>query len=252
MKKLVIPTIIFIMTLLLLIFSAFKVILWHLDNKDIESEVKLIQKITPIEVITETNEEEVEEEEYLSVDFKEITNLNNEVVAWINIPNTSINYPVLKHKDNSYYLNHSFDKSKNNAGWIFLDYRNSLSELGSNTIIYGHNRLDGSMFGSLNNLTKSEYLNNEVDHLIYLSTPNYNYVFEIFSLYRIDTTDDYIQVDFKDNEFEDWLTMIQKRSIYNFNVTPNKDDKIITLSTCYKHVKKLVVHGRLIRTQIRE
>lgn len=253
MKKLIVPITIFIICLILLVFSGINLIFWYIDNKDINSEVNLVQSITPVKVITVTDDtqSDAQEEQYISADLSEIKKLNSEVKGWINIPNTNVNYPYAQHKNNSYYLNHSFDKSKNNAGWIFMDYRNNSTEFDKNTIIYGHNRLDGSMFGSLNNLTKKDYLNDTTEHYIYISTDKYNYVFEIFSIYRIETTDDYLQTVFKDNEFTEWLKMIKKRSMYDFKIDLTENDKIITLSTCYKHVKKLVIHGKLIREQLK-
>ncbi len=236
----------------MLVFSGFNLVLWYIDNQDISSEVDLVQDITPVKVITIADEKNSSKEtQYITADLGEIQKLNKEVKGWINIPFTNVNYPYVQHKDNSYYLNHSFDKSKNKAGWLFMDYRNNALELDDNTIIYGHNRLDGSMFGSLNNLTKKNYLNDTTEHIIYLSTDNYNYVFEIFSIYRIETTDDYLKTTFKDHEFADWLSLVKKRSMYNFDVEVDESDKVITLSTCYKHVKKLVIHGKLIRQQLK-
>ena len=86
------------------------------------------------------------------LDFNKLFSVNNETVGWISVPNTSINYPVAKTNDNSFYLNHSFDKSKNTAGWIFADYRNSFNGQDKNIIVYGHNRMDSSMFATLKNL----------------------------------------------------------------------------------------------------
>ncbi|MCX4365772.1 MAG: class B sortase [Bacilli bacterium] len=252
MKKLIVPIIIFVVCLIMLVFSGFNLVLWYIDNQDISSEVDLVQDITPVKVITIADEKNSSKEtQYITADLGEIQKLNKEVKGWINIPFTNVNYPYVQHKDNSYYLNHSFDKSKNKAGWLFMDYRNNALELDDNTIIYGHNRLDGSMFGSLNNLTKKNYLNDTTEHIIYLSTDNYNYVFEIFSIYRIETTDDYLKTTFKDHEFADWLSLVKKRSMYNFDVEVDESDKVITLSTCYKHVKKLVIHGKLIRQQLK-
>lgn len=250
MKKIRISIFIFIIALIAFVFSSINIIIWWQDNHDIESEVKLVQEVTPVKLITLTDEQANEEENYVSADLTEIKKINDEVVGWINIPETSINYPVVKHNDNSFYLTHSFDKSKNNAGWVFLDYRNNINTE-HNTIIYGHNRLDGSMFGSLSNLTKKEYLNDSKEHLIYLSTQDTNYVYEIFSLYYIDTTDDYVRIDFNDDEYSNWIDMITNRSMYDFKNTPSSSDQILTLSTCYKHVKKLVVHAKLIRSQVK-
>ena len=253
MKNLILPLTIFVICLILLVFSGFNLILWYIDNQDISSEVDLVQEITPVKVITVADDlqENTKKEQYITADLREVQKLNSEVKGWINIPNTNVNYPYVQHKDNSYYLNHSFDKSKNKAGWLFMDYRNKADMLDYNTIIYGHNRLDGSMFGSLNNLTKKKYLNDNTEHYIYISTDKYNYVFEIFSIYRIDTTDDYLKTTFKDNEFLEWIELIKNRSMYDFKIDIDEYDKIITLSTCYKHVKKLVIHGKLIREQLK-
>ena len=67
---------------------------------------------------------------------------------------TNINYPVVQTNDNEYYLGRAFDKSKNDAGWVFMDYRNDVNNLSDNTIIYGHGRLDKTVFGSLKNALK--------------------------------------------------------------------------------------------------
>lgn len=250
MKKTRISIFVFIIALSTLIFSSINIITWWQDNNNIESEVKLVQDITPVRVITLVDEQDEEESSYISADLTEISKINDEVVGWINVPDTAINYPIVKHSDNSFYLTHSFDKSRNKAGWVFLDYRNSINAE-RNTIIYGHNRLDGSMFGSLNNLTKKEYLNEQKEHLIYLSTPTENLVYEIFSMYYIDTTDDYLQTNFSNEEYTNWLNMITNRSIHDFKNNVTSEDQILTLSTCYKHVKKLVAHAKLIRSQIK-
>ncbi|MDE6292215.1 MAG: class B sortase [Bacilli bacterium] len=251
MKKLIIPICIFIITLILLIFSGFNLVLWHIDNQKTNSEVELAQSITPVNVITvsDDSKNDSKEETYITADITETKKLNSEIKGWINIPGTNVNHPFVQHKNNSYYLNHSLDRSKNNAGWIFLDYRNNSEELDKNTILYGHNRRNGSMFGSLNKLTKKACLNDSSEHNIYISNRKYNYVFEIFSIYRIETTDDYIKTSFTDDEFADWLELIKNRSIHNFNVDLTKDDKVLTLSTCYENEKKLAIHAKLIRIQ---
>lgn len=249
MKKITIFKVAFLIFLIIFIFSLIHIIIWWQDNKEISSSVKLVQEVTPVKIITLTDEQASEEESYVQADLTEINKINSEVVGWLNIPNTKINYPVVKHSDNSFYLTHSFDFSKNSAGWVFMDYRNNPDNQNQNTIIYGHNRLDGSMFGSLSNLTKKDYLNDETEHLIYLSTDKANYVYEIFSIYYIDTTDDYLKIDFEDGTFNEWIKMLKERSMYDFKSDISSNDQILTLSTCYKHVRKLAVHAKLIRSQ---
>lgn len=246
MKKITIPLIFLIIVSIVFIFSLTNIVLWFIDNQNTSSKIKLIKEITPIEKVNETNKQN----DYIAVDFTNLKKVNNETIAWIQVPNTKIDYPVVQHKDNSYYLSHSFDKTKNNAGWVFLDYRNSIEEMSDNTIIYAHGRLDKTMFGSLRDLTTTEYLEKE-EHLIYLSTPSQNYVYEIFSIYHIVTTDDYITTSFPETEFSNWLNTMEKRSIYNFNIDVDSSEKILTLSTCYNNNEKLVVHSRLVRKQSR-
>lgn len=85
----------------------------------------------------------------INVDFNELKKFNSNTKGWIQVNGTNINYPFVQAKDNKFYLTHSFDKSYNSAGWVFLDYRNNINELSKNTIIYAHGRLDTTMFGSL-------------------------------------------------------------------------------------------------------
>ena len=94
----------------------------------------------------------------MSVDFDELLKINPDTRGWIYIHNTNVNYPFVQSQDNSYYLNHSFDKSYNNAGWVFLDYRNDLSDFNNkNTILYAHNMNNKTMFGTLINILSNDF-----------------------------------------------------------------------------------------------
>ena len=136
-----------------LIFSSYKIICWYIDNQKTQEQIEKVEKF--IEEIPKTNSKDSN----ITVDFSSLLKENKEVKGWVQIPNTNINYPFVQHSDNSYYLTHSFDNSYNNAGWIFLDYRNNIEQLDTNTIIYGHGRVDGTMFGSLKNVLTEEWLN---------------------------------------------------------------------------------------------
>jgi sortase B len=108
------------------------------------------------------------------------------------------------------------------------------------------------MFGSLKNTLKNSWLNNKENHVIKLSSEKENTLWQIFSIYHIPTTNDYIQVQFNDNnEFMDWTSMLTDRSINNFNTVVGENDKILTLSTCYGDDEKLVVHAKLIKKETR-
>lgn len=186
---------------------------------------------------------EIKEKTYTK-DFKNLIKINSEFVTWLTVPNTSISYPVVKHKDNEYYLNHSYDKSYNISGWIFMDYRNKGDFTDQNTIIYGHDSYSTTMFGTLKKiLNKNWYTKNKT---ITLESDNKKISAEIISIYTIDNTNDYIGVVFSQKEFQNFIDKIVKRSIYNFNNKPTINDKIITLSTCYKDSKqRLVLHAKI-------
>ena len=177
--------------------------------------------------------------------------MNSDIVGYIEVDNTNISYPVVKSSDNSYYLNHSYKKEKNNIGSIFLDYRNDLDNLSKNNIIYGHGRLDNTMFGSLNNLLDSSNLDSKESYYITLSTPNSIMTFKIFSVYTIPKEGYYIKTYFSSNKyFKEFLETIMKRSIYNFNTDLNTNDKILTLSTCKDNFgKRVVVHAKLLKKE---
>ena len=145
----------------------------------------------------------------------------------------------------SYYIYAEYDKSKNEAGWIFMDYKNSKDLTDDNTVIYAHNRIDNSMFGSLNKLLKKD-LNKEFA-LIFISNENIKNTYQIFSVYIVDEEDYYIQTKFKNLEDKDsWLKTIKERDTKSITIKPNNEDKILTLSTCYGKNQRLVVHAKLL------
>ena len=190
-------------------------------------------------------------EKIAEYDFEKLKEINTDIVGFIEVDNTNISYPVVKSSDNRYYLNHSYKKEKNNIGSIFLDYRNDLDNLSKNNIIYGHGRLDNTMFGSLNNLLDSNNLDSKESYYITLSTPKSIMTFKIFSVYTIPKEGYYIKTYFSSNKyFKEFLETIMKRSIYNFNTDVNTSDKILTLSTCKDNFgKRVVVHAKLLKKE---
>ncbi len=110
----------------------------------------------------------------MNVDFNELLKKNPDTVGWIKVEGTKVNYPVVQSTDNDYYLSHAFNKTANQGGWIFADYRNKFDDTDKNIIIYGHNRMDSSMFATLKNTQKQDWLNNPNDHYLTFSTPSRN------------------------------------------------------------------------------
>lgn len=257
-----------IIFLLIIAFSLFKIFFWAKDNKDTKSVIDDISNNTKVEETKDDenteliNEPETKDEtnDYwyyikqplINVDINALKEKNKDTVGWINVNNTNINYPYVQGKDNSYYLNHSYDKSYNEAGWVFLDYRNNSTLSDKNNILYAHSRLDKTMFGSLSKTLKSNWYNNKDNHIIRLSTETENTMWQIFSVYKILEETYYITTNFSsDNEYEKFLNTIKGRSIHNFNTDINVNDKILTLSTCYSDTERTVVHAKLIKRSSR-
>ena len=260
-----------IIFLITLTISTIDIIKWKLDSNKTDKQIKEIQEIIDIEEVIEediTDEIEIIEQveeipqanpywdyiemNLINVNFNELKQINSNTKGWIQVNGTNINYPFVQANDNKYYLTHSFDKSYNSAGWVFLDYRNNINELSKNTIIYAHGRTDKTMFGSLKNILKSSWLNDTNNYVVKLSTETENTLWQVFSVYHIPTTSDYIQVNFSSNkEFTNWTTMLINRSSYNFNTSVNENDNVLTLSTCYNDNEKVVLHAKLIKKETR-
>ena len=256
-RKIILTSIILFIFIILFFFSLYHIIIWYKDNQATNDQIRKLQDIVQINEPKDTITTEMLDSSrfsdvpLLSVDFTNLLTLNEEVIGWIQIPNTNINYPFVQHEDNSYYLTHSFDLSNNNSGWLFLDYRNSFDSLDTNTIIYAHGRVDGTMFGSLKNVLTDNWLDKE-QYYIKVSTLSYNYLFEIFSAYHIKTTNDYLETNFNNNiEYSEFLDTIKSRSMVSFDTTVSTKNKIITLSTCYNNSEKMVVHAKLIKQEKR-
>ena len=108
------------------------------------------------------------------------------------------------------------------------------------------------MFESLKNILKSDWLNDTNNYVVKLSTETENTLWQVFSVYIIPTTTDYIQTNFiSDYEFNEWTNMLLKRSAHNFNTSINEIDKVLTLSTCYNDEEKVVLHAKLIKKETR-
>ena len=242
-KKAILNLVIYIMLLSILLYSGIKIYKWY---KDKTNNNKIAEQIKDTVIVEEKNEDENKKE--YKIDFDKLKDQNNETVAWIKVNNTNIEYPVVKTNNNSFYLNHSFDKSQNSAGWIFADYRNKFDNTDKNIVIYGHNMRDDSMFGSLKNILNSDWYDNEENTNITLYTENEKCIYKVFSIYKIESEDYYIKTGFNnDDDFEKFIKTIKARSIKEFNVDCLKNDSILTLSTCSNNNKyRVVLHAKKI------
>ena len=217
-----------VISIIIIIISLYYIYLWYIDNKKTENILNEIYENANVssDNISVDNDLKIEVE---NIDFNKLINKNPDTIGWIKVLGTDINYPVVQTNNNDFYLTHSFDKSYNKAGWIFADYINKNlknNELDKNTIIYGHNRQNNSMFGTLSNVFKEEWLSNKKNHYINFSTLNNNMVWKVFSTYTIEKEEYYIQSNFSsDEEYISFLNTIKNRSTYKYDVNISKEDK---------------------------
>lgn len=240
---------------------------WFKDNKEVKNIEKDVVETTPVQEKEDTNNtqtvnppEDVANDYWdyikmnlLEVNFNDLIAKNSDTVGWIQVKGTNINYPIVKTTDNNFYLSHAFDKSENEAGWVFMDYRNDPVNFNQNTIIYAHSRLTGTMFGSLKNILNTSWYTNKENHIIRLSTPTENTMWQVFSVYTIPKESYYITPTFNSDEsYQEFLTTIKNRSEVAFSGTVNIGDKVLTLSTCKDNFgNRIVMHAKLIKKETR-
>ena len=259
-------TMVIVVSSVILIILLVVLINWSLENKKTDdmlsdvydaAEVKEIKETTTTLPAEEKNTTEklkttslydkYESMNMLEVNFDNLKSINPDTVGWIKVPGTKINYPFVHTKDNEYYLKHTFDKTSNKKGWVFLDYRNNIDNLSKNTILYAHGLVNNQMFGSMRNVVKQSWYNNKNNYIITVATPRGNQKWQVFSTYTIEPESYYITTSFKDNdEFNNFINTLKQRSLHNYGVEVSSNDKILTLSSCYDNKKRMVLHAKLI------
>jgi len=185
----------------------------------------------------------------IHVNFKELREkVNPEICAWIWCPGTIIDYPVVQHSDNEFYLNHGANLSENPSGAIFIDSANFNDFSDHNTIIHGHHMGDGSMFASLPKWYSEEYW--EEHPVMYLNTAeNGNYKIEIFAAMEVPAGSEPYKFEFESkNSIENWLSWLNDSSAINTDIIITPEDHFVTMSTCaysFENARTVVV-GKMI------
>lgn len=219
-------------------FSGVKIVKWYLNNKENK---KILNEVSKNITVCDNKNDKY------NVDFESLKQQNPDTIAWIKVENTNIDFPVVKGTDNDYYLRHNFSKEYNVAGWIFADYKNKLDGTDRNIVIYGHNMRDDSMFGTLKNVIKEDWYNNEKNKYVTLITEKENIKYEVFSTYQIEAEEYYVQTNINDSEYDEFIQKVKSRSIKDFGVRVSDTDSILTLSTCANNNKyRIVLHAKKV------
>ena len=256
-----------------LIFGGVTLFNWYTEGQDVHHLMNNVLKNTKIEEniaftateIPEVTGEAAENHKYgedywnymkttmISVDFDELKRINSDTKGWIYVNNTNVNYPFVQGGDNEFYLNHSYDKSYNVAGWLFADFKSNFDNFLKNTVIYGHGRVDQVMFGSLEKVLDESWYTNKENQIIKLSTQEKNTLWQIVSIYTIPSESYYLTHTFENDEsYQKFIDTMLSRSVYDFGIKVTTKDKLLTLSTCLDYNgNRIVIQAKLIKEQKR-
>lgn len=238
---------------IMFVWFGYKTIKYFVDNNKTNKVIKEINELAIVDNVDQSNNtnqeqtEEVKTEQNFGIDFEALKSINPDIVSYIQVLGTDINYSVVKGVDNEYYLFHNFYKEYDLAGWPFADYENKMNGTDKNIIIYAHNMKNGTMFATLKNVFSEEWQKNKDNRYITYITEDEKATYEIYSIYKVENEDYYRKVNFDDNEFLRFIEVTKERSLYNFGVDLSLSDKILTLSTCDTNNKyRVVVHAKKI------
>ncbi len=202
----------------ILLFSSYKITSYFYNS---QSNKKIYKELS---------KEYESREENDHIKEKSLKTINKNILAWIKVPNTKINYPIVRGDDNLFYLNHDINNNLSIHGSIFMDYRNKNSD-DKNLILYGHHMKDGTMFKDLVKYKDVDFF--KENDIIYLDVDGEILEYEIFAVIVTDGDSDYISIDFNNSdEFLNYIEKIKRNSLLKRDIIFNGDEDILTLSTC--------------------
>lgn len=224
----------------------------HGQEKDDEdataSEKKADDKTTSSQDNSESNNGGKRPKKIIIPDMERVSEINDDLVAWITCPDTVIDYPIAHGEDNDFYLTHLADGKKNANGCLFIDCNNAGDFSDSNTIIYGHNMHSGKMFAVLMNYREQDFYDKH--RYMYLTYGDDTYRLELFSAYVTTSSSYAYKMRFSNKaEYGQWLKEVADKSDFKADITLSTNDRMVTLSTCaYDYANaRYVVHGRLVK-----
>ncbi len=249
-RKVVLRTILITVFSLIFIISAMRFIDLVYSGKFDSEKYKSESTVTSQQVSSEENLPDN------PIDFATLAEQNGDVYAWITIPGTNVDYPILQayFEDDNFYLNHDINKQKSRAGSLYTQRANQKNFADPNTIIYGHNMANGTMFRTLHQFKKREFF--DTNRYFYIYTPGNIYTYEIFAAYRYDNRHILNSFDFSDrqvfSEYIDSILSLTANANIRADVQVDADSKIVTLSTCYANSQpeyRYLVQGVLINNE---
>lgn len=230
MKKFgtIVRRIIFIAAFCVFVFSAYKLYEYF---SDAAANRKFVNGL--IDGAVTQNEGDAGDDELIcpiEVDFDELWQTNADIVAWLYCEDTVINYPVAQGEDNEYYLHIRADGVYSRAGTIFLDFRNSSGFSDLNSVVYGHNMKNDTMFGTLTDYNSQSYYDEHP--IMWLVTPEQSYVVELFAGFVTPSDSDSYDIIYDYDDLEAYIEEIMPKSTFTSSVDVSGIEKIVTLSTC--------------------
>lgn len=230
-------TILFL-AILILLGSSFKIVSYLNEsrkNKSIYTSIKKdyyrsVGKAKTKSLKESKNKDHIEDSSPGENPEKKLKDINQDIIAWLRVPGTGIDYPVVKENDNEFYLTHDINREPSIHGSIFMDYRNTM-EGDKNLVIYGHYMRDGTMFRDLINYKDKDFF--DKNRTITVDMDGEKNEYEIFSVLLTKGDSGYIDIDFDSEEnFLAYVETINKKSLFQRNLDFSGDEEIITLSTC--------------------
>lgn len=264
MKKILglISNIVIILCVIIFAFAAWKLWGYFSQYNDGKKEYSSLRKY--VHEGEEDQEEHKEETKAgqdvcpVKVDFDQLSRINEDIVGWIYIEGSPINFPIVQTsvEEEGYYLKRTFEKEKNFGGSIFMDSLCEADFSSDNSIIYGHNLKNGEMFGSLKKMYDTNY-NEKADYskypVIWILTPDEIKEYEVFCAREISASknNDVYMVEFSlEEELEDYIKQMKKNSLFQTSVDTSNAEAVLTLSTCTSDTEdgRFIVQGILKQT----
>ena len=255
--------IILAISLILIVVAAVNIVILSREYRAGINEYKALEKY--VEVVDNTKpvqKEEVEEVQEvvkesvipvsLQIDYAQLKSINEDFVGWLYYEPLELSYPIVRGNDNEYYTHYTFEKENNSSGAIFLDFLNRPNFQDFNTIVYGHNMRNGTMFGSLKKLLNDNSIIEENPYF-YIFTDDKAFMYEIASVYITNSESKTYDLIETEEDQSNYIEYIKSVSTWTWGKDIVPQDKIVTLSTCHglHSTNRTVVHGVLIASEDR-